>query len=95
MPVTNTGSVAGAEVVQLYVSDPECSVDRPVKELKDFAKVCLEPGETQVVKFCVSEDDLEFYDEKSRSWVAETGDFEVLVGAASDDIRTTARFSLK
>lgn len=95
VPVTNTGSVAGAEVVQLYVSDPECSVDRPVKELKDFAKVCLEPGETQVVKFCVSEDDLEFYDEKSRSWVAETGDFEVLVGAASDDIRTTARFSLK
>lgn len=95
VPVTNIGPVAGAEVVQLYISDPECSVDRPVKELKAFTKLYLEPGETGTAKLTVTEEDLKFYDEKSRSWVAETGDFEVLVGSASDDIRTTARFSLK
>lgn len=93
VPVVNSGSVAGAEVVQLYVSDPVCSVDRPVKELKAFSKVFLEPGETKTVKFFLTEDALKFFDEASHSWKAEEGEFEALVGSASDDIRTSVRFT--
>lgn len=93
VPVANSGSVAGAEVVQLYVSDPVCSVDRPVKELKAFSKVFLEPGETKTVKFFLTEDALKFFDEASHSWKAEEGEFEALVGSASDDIRTSVRFT--
>ena len=95
IPVTNTGSVAGAEVVQLYIADKEASVDRPVKELKGFEKVWLEPGETKNVEFTIDRSALSFYDESSKSWVAESGAFEVLVGAASDDIRSTAEFNLR
>lgn len=93
VPVANSGSVAGAEVVQLYVSDPVCSVDRPVKELKAFSKVFLEPGETKTVKLTLTEDALRFFDEASHSWKAEEGEFEALVGSASDDIRTSVRFT--
>lgn len=93
VPVANSGSVAGAEVVQLYVSDSVCSVDRPVKELKAFSKVFLEPGETKTVKFFLTEDALKFFDEASHSWKAEEGEFEALVGSASDDIRTSVRFT--
>ena len=95
IPVTNTGSVAGAEVVQLYIADKEASVDRPVKELKGFEKVWLEPGETKNVEFTIDRSALSFYDESSKSWVAESGAFEALVGAASDDIRSTAEFNLR
>lgn len=95
VPVTNTGSVAGAEVVQLYIADKESSVDRPVKELKGFEKVWLEPGETKTVEFKIDQSALSFYDETSKSWVAESGAFEALVGAASDDIRSKIEFSLK
>ncbi|MCQ2183883.1 MAG: glycoside hydrolase family 3 C-terminal domain-containing protein [Bacteroidales bacterium] len=87
VPVTNTGKTAGAEVVQLYVSDRESSVVRPVKELKGFGKVYLEPGEKKVVKMTITPRDLSFFDSASHSWVAEKGEFEILVGAASDDIR--------
>ena len=95
VPVTNTGSVAGAEVVQLYIADKEASVDRPVKELKGFEKVWLEPGETKTVEFTIDRSALSFYDETSKSWVAENGAFEALVGAASDDIRSKVEFNLK
>lgn len=95
IPVTNTGSVAGAEVVQLYIADKEASVDRPVKELKGFEKVWLEPGETKTVEFTIDRSALSFYDETSKSWVAENGAFEALVGAASDDIRSKVEFNLK
>ena len=95
VPVTNTGSVAGAEVVQLYVRDPECSVERPNKELKDFAKVTLAPGETKTVEFNIDTDSFSFFDEISHSWKAESGDFEILVGAASDDIRGSVKITLK
>jgi Beta-glucosidase-related glycosidases len=95
VPVKNTGSVKGAEVVQLYVSDRECSVDRPKKELKTFAKVMLEPGETKTVTLTVKEEDLRFFDEQSHSWVSEAGDFDILIGSASDDIRSSVVLTLK
>ena len=94
IPVTNTGSVAGAEVVQLYIADKEASVDRPVKELKGFEKVWLEPGQTKTVKFEIKRDALSFYDEATRSWVAEKGEFEAMVCASSDDVRSVVDFTL-
>ena len=95
VPVTNTGSVAGAEVVQFYVSDPEASVDRPVKELKGFAKVLLEPGETKTVSVDLDRSALSYFDAARHEWVAEPGRFDVLVGSSSSDIRGTVSFDLK
>ncbi len=92
--VTNTGSREGKEVVQLYISDEESSLERPVKELKGFKKVTLAPGETQKVTFEIEPDMLKFYD-PSKGWVLEPGKFTVHVGAASDDIRTTVDFNVK
>lgn len=94
VPVKNTGAVAGAEVVQLYIADKEASVDRPVKELKGFEKIWLEPGQTKTVTFTIDRQALSFFDEASHSWVAEKGEFEALVAAASDDVRSTVTFSL-
>lgn len=93
VPVTNTGDTAGAEVVQLYISDPECSVERPAKELKGFAKVFLQPGETRNVSFEIGKDDLCYFNADNHEWTVEPGKFRALVGAASDDIRTTATFN--
>lgn len=93
VPVTNTGDIAGAEVVQLYISDPECSVERPAKELKGFAKVFLQPGETRNVSFEIGKDDLCYFNADNHEWTVEPGKFRALVGAASDDIRTTATFN--
>lgn len=95
IPVTNTGKCAGAEVVQLYVTDDECSVDRPEKELKGFEKVFLQPGESTVVKIALDESALQYFDEQAHRWVAEKGRFTVQVGSASDDIRSTASFELR
>ena len=92
--VRNSGEVAGAEVVQLYIADEQASVDRPVKELKGFDKVYLEPGESKVVEFTLDRSALSFFDEASHSWVAEPGDFQVLVGSSSRDIRAQASFRL-
>ena len=71
VPVTNTGSVAGAEVVQLYITDVEASVGRPAKELKGFAKVCLEPGQKADVSFTIDKEALSFFDADKHAWVAE------------------------
>ena len=95
VPVTNTGSVPGKETVQLYIADRESSLPRPVKELKDFAKVSLEPAQTKTVTFEISADKLRFYDPAAGAWTAEPGEFELLIGSASDDIRTRAAFTLK
>ena len=93
--VTNTGSCAGAETVQLYICDKEASVDRPVKELKAFSKVFLQPGESRDVTLTIGRDALSFYDETTHAWVAEPGIFEALVGTASDKITTKCSFELK
>lgn len=94
VPVTNTGTMAGAEVVQLYIADKESSVDRPLKELKGFEKVWLEPGQTKMVSFTIDKTSLSFYDESIHDWKAESGEFEALIGASSADIRTSVLFCL-
>ena len=93
--VTNTGSREGKEIVQLYISDEESSLERPVKELKGFKKVALAPGETKKVTFEISEDMLKFYDPAQKAWVLEKGKFTAHIGAASDDIRTSVDFLLR
>ena len=92
--VKNTGSVAGAEVLQLYVSDVESSVERPVKELKGFEKVFLQPGESRKVQFTLDRRALSFFDADSHAWVAEPGEFRALVGTSSEDIREEVSFKL-
>jgi beta-glucosidase len=93
--VTNTGQRAGKEVVQLYVRDEQARLQRPDKELKAFAKVHLEPGESKTVTLSLGRDALAYYDDRSRQWVAEAGEFDALVGASSHDIRATATFTLR
>jgi beta-glucosidase len=95
VPVRNVGKVAGAEVLQLYISDPECSVERPVKELKGFRKVFLSPGESTEAVFEIDPQDLAFFDEKQHAWVAEAGIFKAYVGTSSADMKTMVEFYLK
>lgn len=94
VPVKNTGSRAGAEIVQLYVSDLKSSLPRPVKELKGFRKIMLQPGQEQTVSFTIDRKALSFYDDTKQDWVAEPGAFEALVGASACDIRGKAAFEL-
>ena len=94
IPVTNTGSRAGAETVQLYIHDVKSSVERPYKELKAFQKVFLQPGETQQVSLTIDRSALSFYDEAGNGWKAEPGDFEALVGTASDNLPARCNFEL-
>ena len=93
--VTNTGSRAGSETVQLYISDKQCSVDRPVKELKAFQKVFLQPGESLDVTLTIGCDALSFYNEAKGEWTAEPGAFEALVGTASDNLTGKITFELQ
>lgn len=88
--VTNTGTRAGAEVVQVYVRDPEASVLRPTRELKAFAKVALAPGESRTVTFTLDARDLSYWHPGLRRWVVEGGTFVVEVGASSRDVRGSA-----
>jgi beta-glucosidase len=85
--VKNTGAVAGQEIVQLYVSDKECSYQRPNKELKAFKKIMLKPGEEKEVAFTLGYRDYAFYNPALKQWVVESGDFDILVGASSQDIK--------
>ena len=92
--ITNTGKVAGREVVQLYVSAPGTSMPKPAVELKGFAKTrTLAPGESQTLSFALAARDLASFDETSSSWAVEAGTYTVKVGASSEDIRQTATFS--
>ena len=95
VPVTNTGSRAGAETVQLYIRDVKSSVERPVKELKAFRKVFLQPGETQQVSLTIDQTALSFYDDKVAAWRAEPGEFEALVGPSSGQIASRYTFTLQ
>ena len=95
VPVTNTGSRAGAETVQLYLHDMKASVERPEKELKAFQKVFLQPGETREVTLTIGTDALSFYDADAHQWRAEAGDFDALIGTASDQLTQRIRFTLK
>ncbi len=93
--VKNTGSVAGKEVVQLYISAPATSMDKPVAELKGFDKTkLLKPGESQVISFTISAADLASFNTNHSAWIADAGKYTVKVGASSEDIKLTATFTL-
>ena len=92
--VTNTGKVAGKEVVQLYVRDVKSSVARPEKELKAFVKVELVPKQTRTVTFPLDREAFWYFDVTRNTWATEPGDFEILVGASSRDIRLKESFTL-
>ncbi len=95
VPVTNTGTREGAEVVQLYISDLKSSLPRPIKELKGFSKVKLAPGETKEVSFTIAKDALSFFDADRHEWVAEPGKFEAIVAASAADIKSKVAFELE
>ncbi|MHA1310042.1 MAG: beta-glucosidase family protein [Candidatus Helarchaeota archaeon] len=85
--ITNTGNRNGAEIMQIYINDCECSAERPPKELKAFKKVFLEPGEKQTINFELDPNILSFFDPKSNKWIIESGKFKVLVASSSRDIK--------
>lgn len=89
VPVTNTGARAGDEVVQLYMRDPVASTSRPVKQLRGFARVTLQPGETRAVSFTLSANQFALWSH-DREWLIEPGMIELMVGSASDNIRARA-----
>ena len=93
--VTNTGPMAGKEVVQVYSSKPETAIDRPLRELKAFAKTgLLQPGETEELTLNIPVADLRYWDEGKSAWALETGTYEMQVGASSRDIRQSANVEL-
>jgi beta-glucosidase len=85
--VRNTGTRAGAEVVQLYVHDGHAKIDRPTHELKGFARVELQPGKTKTVRFVLNRDALSYWDPAKKAWTADPGRFQIEIGASSRDIR--------
>lgn len=94
VPVKNTGSREGKEVVQLYIRDKKSSVERPIKELKGFCKVSLKSGEEKEVSFTIDRSALSYFDAGSHQWVAEPGAFEAIVAASATDIRGQVEFKL-
>ncbi|PZR27301.1 MAG: beta-glucosidase BglX [Citrobacter freundii] len=92
--LSNTGKVAGAEVVQLYIWDKVASVARPVKELKGFEKVTLQPGESKTIQFIIDKEKLAFYNADLK-WDAEPGEFEIMIGGSSDRIQLKQVIELK
>ncbi len=92
--LANSGKVEGTEIVQLYLRDMVSSVVRPLKELKGFQKVHLKPGETRRVSFTIDRDTLSFFNSQL-AWGAEAGDFKLMVGSASDDIRLESTLTLR
>jgi beta-glucosidase len=95
VPVKNTGNIEGKEIVQLYIGDEHSSLIRPVKELKSFKKINLAPDEEQKIVFTLSVNDLKFYHDGKKEWIAEPGNFKIYIGASSADIRSTTDFELK
>jgi beta-glucosidase len=95
LQVRNSGKRAGAEVVELYIHDGHASIDRPIQELKGFRRVSLTPGETKVVQFTLDRSALAFFSPTKKEWVAEPGQFDVLVGSSSRDIRVKGSLTLE
>ena len=95
LKVKNIGKVKGKEVVQLYVSDQESTLQRPEKELKKFVKIELNPGEEKTVSFKLESNDFSYFDSKRNMWIAESGDYVISVGASSRDIRVSEKVNLQ
>lgn len=93
LDITNTGKYAGEEVIQLYLQDKFGSVVRPIKELKDFQKIKLDIGETKTIKFIIDNQKLSFYNSKLEL-LSEPGDFDIMIGSSSADIRLKSSFEL-
>ncbi len=93
LQISNIGNYAGEETVQLYLRDRVGSIVRPVKELKDFKKLFLNAGETKTIRFMIDQQKLSFYNQQLQ-WVAEPGDFDLMIGSSSDDIRLKESFEL-
>ncbi len=93
--VKNTGRTKGKEIVQLYVNDPECSLIRPEKELKKFAKIELGPGEEKEISFTLTSRDFSYYDSVREMWIAESGEFKIMIGASSREIRLSETVAMK
>ncbi|MFN8439751.1 MAG: glycoside hydrolase family 3 C-terminal domain-containing protein [Caldilineaceae bacterium] len=93
--ITNTGALAGKEIVQLYVHDQKSQLARPPKELKGFAKVELLPGETKTVSFALDFRSFAYYHPGHHQWICEDGDFDLLVGASAADIRGAVTVTLQ
>lgn len=93
--VKNTGKITGKEVVQLYVSDKKSTLVRPEKELKEFAKVELKPGEEKTISFKLDNRDFSYYDAKKQMWIAESGEYLISAAASSRDIRLSETVNLK
>ena len=93
--VTNTGGMAGKEIVQVYVRDHESELMRPEKELKGFTKVALEPGETKSISIDLDFRSFAYYHPRYRQWITEDGDFDILIGASAADIRCSLTVTLE
>jgi len=91
--ISNTGKYDGEEIVQLYLRDIVGSIARPVKELKDFKKIKLQAEQSETIKFIIDKEKLSFYNQQLQ-WVAEPGDFDLMIGASSRDIRLKDSFEL-
>jgi beta-glucosidase len=92
--VTNTGTREGADVAQVYVGDTHAKVQRPAKELKGFVKVNLRPGETKRVSVPLDGRSFSYYDADGKTWRADPGDFDLLVGRSSDQIELRGKITL-
>ena len=92
--IRDTGSRAGAEVVQLYVEPPKAAVARPVRELKAFSKVLLQPGESKTVTLSVDPADLAYWDPGRKAWVLTPGLYTARIGDSSRNLPLTARFNI-
>ena len=94
LDVKNTGDRKGDEVIQLYINDVISSTSKPVKELKGYEKISLDPGETKTVKLKLTPEDLSLYD-RNMNFVVEPGIFKVMIGSSSQDIRLKGEFEVK
>ncbi len=93
--VTNTGSVAGTEITQLYVRDTQSAVERPEKELRSFGRVTVPPGESRVVRFRINAKELSYWDPQTRAWKVEPHDYTILIGSASNKILLEGKLTLR
>jgi beta-glucosidase len=92
--ITNTGNTAGSEAALIFISDSQASLPRPEKELKGFAKVALNPGESKELNIQLDRDALSFWEDRRAKWVAEKGKFTVLVAASAEDVRLRSEIEL-